>query len=384
MVQFWLDDFTEILNMNNFTIEGTQSDKKIKLFNAISIITIITGLFLTIKYKKSKFFGYTILVLSVIILLKSISISSFSEVKNFGDTPEYSNTINADTVYSNNIVLLKDVPENINKLYIGSYLNLNINDIIKISDSKSGLSEVHVISNIFDTPDENIIILLDNTRNKYSKDTTSIFKLSGSTPDIITAPDGNKSIQDSEIDPRITNGSILSSNGQVLSSNLVQNDWNLELGTYMDSSSTYRYQGPPDGPLRCRESTLDNPMGTINVTEYSEQPTMYGTCNVGGTSSTKDSDGNNLSNDNLMTENFENGLSMRVDDLLFHKGNSQSRFSPNPVDTLPDNQAAFAHFCYRSPTNLVNPKYASIFVNDPEKFKLVSQLAQATGTENGG
>jgi len=33
---------------------------------------------------------------------------------------------------------------------------------------------------------------------------------------------------------------------------------------------------------------------------------------------------------------------------------------------------------------LVNPKYASVFVNDPKKFKLVSKLAKATGTENGG
>ena len=53
-------------------------------------------------------------------------------------------------------------------------------------------------------------------------------------------------------------------------------------------------------------------------------------------------------------------------------------------DTLPDSRAAFANFCYNSPTNLVNAKYASIFVNDPEKFKMVSKLARATGTENGG
>jgi hypothetical protein len=33
---------------------------------------------------------------------------------------------------------------------------------------------------------------------------------------------------------------------------------------------------------------------------------------------------------------------------------------------------------------LVNPKYASVFVNDPKKFKLVSKLAKAQGNENGG
>jgi hypothetical protein len=75
---------------------------------------------------------------------------------------------------------------------------------------------------------------------------------------------------------------------------------------------------------------------------------------------------------------------MRVQDLLFHKGNSQAQYTPMPVDTIPNDQEGFAHFCYRSPTNLVNPKYASVFVNDPKKFKLVSKLAKATGTENGG
>jgi hypothetical protein len=140
---------------------------------------------------------------------------------------------------------------------------------------------------------------------------------------------------------------------------------------------TYPYQGQPNGSLKCRESTIDNPMGTINVTEYDAPPTMYGTCNVAEMT-------NGVLNDTLMTENQEATVSQRVDDLLFHKGNSQAMFSPVPIDTNPDNSIAFANFCYNSPTNLVNAKYASIFVNDPEKYKLVSKLAKATGTENGG
>jgi hypothetical protein len=39
---------------------------------------------------------------------------------------------------------------------------------------------------------------------------------------------------------------------------------------------------------------------------------------------------------------------------------------------------------YRNPTNLINPKYGSIFVNDPAKLKLVMKLARATGTEGRG
>jgi hypothetical protein len=105
---------------------------------------------------------------------------------------------------------------------------------------------------------------------------------------------------------------------------------------------------------------------------------MFGTCNEAEMNS------NGVQNNTVMTENQEATVSQRVDDLLFHRGNSQWHYSPVPVDTIPNDQGGFANFLYRSPTNLVNPKYASVFVNDPEKFKLVAKLARATGTENGG
>jgi hypothetical protein len=95
---------------------------------------------------------------------------------------------------------------------------------------------------------------------------------------------------------------------------------------------------------------------------------MYGTCNEGEIGP------NGVLNNTIMTENQEATVSQRVDDMLFHKGNSQWMYSPVPVDTMPNNQEAFAHFCYRNPTNLVNPKYASIFVNEPDKFKLITNI----------
>ena len=161
--------------------------------------------------------------------------------------------------------------------------------------------------------------------------------------------------------------------------NANRNDWNLELSTMGPNGvpNNYQYQGQPYGNLKCRSSDVNNPMGSIAITDYDEPPTMYGTCNVAETT-------NGVLNDTLMTTNQEATVSQRVNDLLFHKGNSQMSFTPMPVDTLPDDQEAFANFCYRMPANLVNPKYASVFVNDPEKFKLVSKLAKASGTENGG
>jgi len=118
------------------------------------------------------------------------------------------------------------------------------------------------------------------------------------------------------------------------------------------------------------ESTVLNPAGTINVTEYSMAPQMYGTCT--GTSETLKA-----------IYNSESMVSQRINDILFHKGNSQSVFStPGPVDTLPDNQEAFARYCYGS--DKFNPKYASVFMNEPDKLRKVLESAKPTGTENGG
>jgi hypothetical protein len=143
-------------------------------------------------------------------------------------------------------------------------------------------------------------------------------------------------------------------------------DVNYEMSTL--PMNTYEYQGPPMGPLECRKSTIQNPAGTINVTEYDSPPRLYGTC-----INTPDND---------IVNNIESTVSQRVDDLLFHKGNSQNRFTPVSIDTLPNNQESFANWCYGG--NTINPKYASVFVNEPAKFKEVIKVSNPTGTENGG
>jgi hypothetical protein len=121
-------------------------------------------------------------------------------------------------------------------------------------------------------------------------------------------------------------------------------------------------------------------MGVLGIEDYDEVQSTYGTCNYSS------NDGRNSKGDvNPSMDDFlENGVSQRINDILFHRGNSQNRFMPMPVDTVPNLQDQFATFCYINPSNVINPKYASIFVNDPEKFKLVTRLANATGTENGG
>ena len=389
--QFWLESFSELINTDNFNLGNVHGyDKNIKILNLIAIFTITSCIFLAFKNKKSYYIPFIILILSITIFIKSNILKMTSSFKStFGETPDktvLSEPINTQltNAYNTGVYLVKAVTLGSsgnglnNTLYVNQAVNFNKGDIIALSVNGS-IVETNIISDIqYTTDGANIpvLILLNPLKNNYSKYTTSIMKVSDSTPNIVLPPNANDSMKQNGYvsDPMVM---AVQNYPEYTLPNLDRYDWNLELSTYgglePGKPPTYEYQGQPFGPLKCRTSTVDNPMGTLNVTEYDQPPTMFGTCNVG-------EDNNN----EKMTTNQEATVSQRVDDLLFHKGNAQTRFTPMPVDTLPNNQEAFAHFCYRNPTNLVNAKYASIFVNDPEKYKLVSKLARATGTENGG
>ena len=376
MTDFWLDNFADLFSINNFSFKGGY----IQILNLVALFSIIIGIVLVVITKKPFYFGLVILVLSMTILIKT-------NIK----TDKFSQVVQSDELLTNAFEtrsrVIKDISPGSNKIYIDNSLNFNKGDVISVSDGIK--SESHVISDVQFTTDTKrpVLILLTDIIGNFSKGNTRILKVSDVSPNIIPPPDGNVSIMDSGAGNTTQEQMFLDAfpkSDDTLTGN--NYDWNLELSTYgglePGEPPTYGYQGPPYGALRCRESTVNNPMGTINITEYDAEPTMYGTCNVGELTSTRD--GKVVNNDYLMTDNQEATVSMRVDDLLFHKGNSQSRYSPMPVDTLPNNQEAFAHFCYINPTNLVNPKYATIFVNDPEKFKLITSLTKAPGTENGG
>jgi hypothetical protein len=370
MVQFWLNNPTELINTDNFK-GGT-----IEFLNLFAVFSVIIGTSLTLKTKNSKFTIITLVILLVTVLIYLTKKAKFKS--NFTKTDEL-NT-NLSNTYDTGIYLTKAVKytqDGLNNLiYVNQALNFNKGDIIALS-SNGKILESNIITDVQYTTADNtpVVVLLNPLKKDYSKYTTKILKVSDSSPNIITPPDANVSIENA-------NKSYISDPMQMAVENYPKfnlpnadrNDWNLELSTDVPGlPNSYQYQGQPYGNLKCRQSDINNPMGVIQVPEYDAAPTMYGTCNV-------QEDNNN----NKMTTNQEATVSQRVGDLLFHKGNAQAQFSPVAVDTMPNDQEAFAHWCYRSPTNLVNPKYASIFMNDPEKFKLVSKLARATGTENGG
>lgn len=368
MTDFWLDNLSSLFSIDNFNF-GSDKDKINKVLNLISLVVIIVGLSLTFIQKNPFYFGVSVIILSFIILIHSNSItkSTFSESLSNG--------------YNNHDIKVIAVPKN-NILHLNHSFNLKKGDIIGLQNSNDpDYIENHVISNLTFTNDNiPVVLLMDRIRIQFIPGMTNVLKVTDVSPNIISPPDGNVSIAKSgNYQPGHIWSSPQTQNGMYTGDlNASRHDWNLELSTMIPGVPTsYTYQGPPYGPLRERKSTIENPMGTVNVTEYDNAPTFYGTANVGDST-----DG--ISNDTIMTTNQEATVSMRVNDLLFHKGNAQAQFSPMAVDTIPNNQEAFANFCYRSPTNLVNVKYGSIFVNDPEKFKLVTKLAKATGTEGGG
>ena len=369
MIDFWLDNFMDLFSINNlnvFTPGIVKSENYIKMLNLVALVSIIIGISLVIKTKNPFYFAMTIVILSITILIKSnIKIDSFENLK---DIPNSSNAFDSGVYLTRPLIYRKSQINN--RMFVNNAFNLNSGDIIALKNDKLS---TYVISSIESSANDNlpVLVLLNEIEDNYPE-RTRVLKVSDSSPNIVSPPDANESIQkagNGNPDPQ-----WIGEFPEFTLPNGNRHDWNLELSTGIPGTKNpYVYQGPPYGNLKARQSTINNPMGTINVTEYGKEPVMYGTANV-----------QEPGVDKQMTDNLEVGVSMRPQDLLFHRGNSQNRFSPMPVDTLPNNQEAFAHFCYRNPTNLVNPKYASIFVNDPEKFKLVTKLARATGTENGG
>ena len=372
MIQFWFNDYSELFNANNLAfVSGNKSENYVRVLNIIALLSIIVGFVMVAIKRKPVYFAMVVLVLSLTILINSNIRLPFTNIPS-----TLSNS------YDTNVSLVKNSVAGTNNLFLNSLNNFNVGDIIALSVN-GAILETNIISGISYTNETPVLVLLNNLKNTYIPNSTRILKVSDSSPNIIPPPDGNMSIQQSNNDFGTTDGNIMAAKRfpSFTLPSFNRYDWNLELSTYGGMQPgqlpSYQYQGPPYGPLECRKSNITNPMGTIDPTEYDEPPTMYGTCNVGEPTP----DGRN--EDYQMTNNQEATVSQRVDDLLFHRGNSQMVFTPMPVDTLPNDQEAFGHFLYRNPTNLVNAKYASIFVNDPEKYRLVSRLARATGTEGG-
>jgi len=334
MVKFWLNNLPDLFSLEN--VQGNIN--QIKILNVISLVLILFFIKMYMSTKENKYLislGLSLTVIAIIYYKKLIRYK------------------------------VNNVNNNVNKVNESSYIT---------SDAYSGNSIIKVNSPAFKQGD---IVTMNETNhvvNKVIHDSSGggyFLQLSSNLKQNYPAGTNVKNFNEneSELPSSFTGVDSDYFEEQFINGQSIPNRFNQREDRDYEPARTntmYRFQGPPNGPLRCRQSTESNPAGTIDIDEYDAPPRMYGTC----------------VNDTETVNNNESMVSQRVNDLLFHKGNSQMTYLPVPGDTIPSNQEAFANWCYSA--DKLNPKYASIFVNDPDKFKMVSANAQATGTENGG
>lgn len=330
MVKFWLDDFKDIVSPDNFDLNDRN-----KVLNVISLFIIIVSLLVSLKTKNEFYFGAGFIILSILIIIHNKMQYFSGNTGLFIPPREYITTI---TNNSSNTILTEDSVINDNRMSVNNIENLYPGDIINISGNNN--NESNIIGSVNGV--DNTVIFRNAFKNNYPKG-TQLSVIKSVRPQIISQSDPNMSIEGSKGFTNPPKG-----------------------------KKEYSYYSPKVDDLSCRYPMQNNPMGNIGIEEYDERNKYYGSCIQ------------DPNNNNTINELYESGVSQRIDDVIYHRGNSQSRFTPTAVDTVPNAQDQFAMFCYQNPGNLINPKYASVFVNDPEKFKLVASLAKATGTENGG
>ena len=240
--------------------------------------------------------------------------------------------------------------------------------IVRLENPNLGLSQANEINDIQNTASEIpwLVFFERPWQYDFPVEGTKIVILTGVEPIVEKEVDPELNIDKIPLEPPVSDINLMSNYGPIPLDSTEGQRLDIIWGDKMDP------QGPP-GPLKCRGPTPQNPMGTLLPTDYGKAPTFYGTCNYGSP----------MINEK-MDKDFEDGVIQDEKGKLFHKNNAQSRFTPQPGDSLPNSQNQFAQFCYNIPTNYVNPKYVSVWANDPDKFKFMSGLAQATGTENGG
>jgi hypothetical protein len=258
MSQFWLDNFLDLFSIDNFKLNDST-----KLYNVLSLMVIIIGIAMVFKTKKTMYFGISVIILSVIIVIQK-STSRFTQVGSELNGP-------VSNQFYLNTKLLKNVAVGATQIYVDNSFNIKPGDLLLLDNGNN--SETVLVVNVSTSQADNfpVIVFYTPLKNNYSIDNTKLFKVSNVTTDNLPPPDGNKSISDS-------NNSYVSSPEQMAlnrAPNVApfnkgnRSDINLELASYKGPGETsYQFQGPPNGPLECRKSTVNNPMGTVNLTEF--------------------------------------------------------------------------------------------------------------------
>jgi len=110
--------------------------------------------------------------------------------------------------------------------------------------------------------------------------------------------------------------------------------------------------GVIEGTKPCRPATKDNPFGNPNITDFGVSQKYSGIC--------QDKDSETVQNEVL-----NDGIFMNSNDYVWRR-NQQSRWNSVAGGTVPNDQTAFANWCFNDHNNC---KAGSIFMKNPELAK---------------
>jgi hypothetical protein len=139
--QFWLNDVTELINLNNITFFDKSGDKRIVMFlNLLASLSIIIGSVYVFKTKNKVYLSLIILILSITIFIKTSFIkNNFTSVSNFTEVSPEQRPINTNLTnsYNTGSFLVRDFDGNNpsglnNALYVNQALNFNKGYIIEL------------------------------------------------------------------------------------------------------------------------------------------------------------------------------------------------------------------------------------------------------------
>lgn len=110
--------------------------------------------------------------------------------------------------------------------------------------------------------------------------------------------------------------------------------------------------GVIEGTKPCRPATKDNPFGNPNITDFGVSQEYSGICQ-------------DKNSETVQNEVLNDGIFMNSNDYVWRR-NQQSRWNSVAGGTVPNDQTAFANWCFNDNNNC---KAGSIFMKNPELAK---------------
>lgn len=134
-------------------------------------------------------------------------------------------------------------------------------------------------------------------------------------------------------------------------SNFIQSPFVVDKTTRITLETEFK-PGIIEGTKPCRPATKDNPFGNPNLTDFGVEQKYSGIC--------QDENSKTIQNQVL-----NDGIFMNSNDYIWRR-NQQSRWNSVADGTVPNDQTAFANWCFNDHNNC---KAGNIFMKNPELAK---------------